>query len=138
MILSKTNVEEKAIAFYLALNTIPLSILFCNGLRIATALFRWAMRLFLTSSKDDNSIKVDALNRHVIGVGTCKADGLHMEMKGILFKMGQPKPDGDLHFNRLWIWIKDRHTWLILEPTDWDLSQKEPNWRRIQASTPGE
>ncbi|KAH8745243.1 hypothetical protein F5882DRAFT_236070, partial [Hyaloscypha sp. PMI_1271] len=51
LILSKTNVEEKAIAFYLALNTLPLSILFCNGLRIATAPFRWAMRFFLTSNK---------------------------------------------------------------------------------------
>jgi len=87
LILSKTNVEEKAIAFYLALNTLPLSILFCNGLRIATAPFRWAMRFFLTSNKDDNSIKVDALNRHVISVSTCEVDGLYIEMEGILFKM---------------------------------------------------
>ena len=87
LILSKTNIEEKVIAFYLALNTLPLSILFYNSLRIVTAPFRWAMHFFLTSNKDDNSIKVDALNRYIIGVSTCEVDSLYIEIEGILFKI---------------------------------------------------
>jgi len=127
-ILTASTTEQKAIKFYMTLKHFPISILFCNGLRIPTSPFRWAISSFLTS---DNSRKMHPLSRTTSQLVRCEPDGLHIQSMGILFNL---ELFNDRTFNRVWI----QHGKYILEPSAWELLCQPPPWQswgRLQAST---
>jgi hypothetical protein len=118
-ILQEDTAKKKTMAFYLTLKMVPISILFCAGLRIRDSGFRRAPSSLITS---ENSRKLNALSKRTEHFGRCEENGLHINASGILFtiKLGR-----DLDFNRVWI-NPDK---VILEPSTWEASYKVPEWQ---------
>lgn len=129
------TIEKKMINFYLQLKHFPISILFCDGNRISTAPFRWALSSLLTS---ENPSKLDPLSRTTKSLCRCDPGGLRLQSPGILFRVKSAKGPP---FNR--VKINDSQGRLFLEPTAWDLSNQAstaaaPSWSRIQSSNPSD
>jgi hypothetical protein len=111
--------EDKAIAFYRALEEVPISILFCNGLRISQSPFHWAPLSFIAA---EDPRKLFTLSKFTTHFGRCEEDGLHLSVSGIIFGMDfYGAPD----FNRIWLY-PDR---MSLEPLGWGSPCEIPAWQ---------
>ena len=119
-ILEADSSEDRAVAFYKTLKTVPISILFCNGLRISKRPFRWALAS-LISPEDPR--KLQTLSKTTNHFGQCEANGLHVRASGIFFEIDHNETMVD--FNRLWI-KPDR---LSLEPLGWGFPSQVPPWQ---------
>lgn len=118
-ILGAASSEDRAIAFYQTLQMVPVSILFCNGVRIFKKPFRWALASFIAA---EDPRKLSTLSKMTNHFGRCGPDGLHVRAPGIFFEMER---ETVCDFNRLWIYT-DR---LSLEPLGWGYPCQVPPWQ---------
>lgn len=119
-ILEADSPEDRAIAFYKTLKTVPASILFCNGLRISKRPFRWAIASFIAA---EDPRKLQTLSKTTRHFGLCESDGLHLRASGIYFDFDAN--EGLFDFNRVWI----RPERLSLEASGWGLPCEVPPWQ---------
>lgn len=111
--------EDKAIAFYRALEEVPISILFCNGVRISQSPFHWAPLSFIAA---EDPRKLFTLSKFTTHFGRCEADGLHVSISGIIFGMDF---NGVANFNRIWL----DPDGMSLEPLGWGSPYEIPEWQ---------
>jgi hypothetical protein len=120
-ILGADSPDDRAIAFYKSLKTVPASILFCNGSRIAKYPFRWAVASFISA---EDPRKLQTLARPTNHYGQVTPKGLLVRAQGMFFAFDDPY--NVVHdFNRVWM-KTDR---ISLEPVGWGKSSQMPPWQ---------
>jgi hypothetical protein len=118
-ILEAEAYEDRAIAFYKTLKTVPASILFSNGRRISKKPFRWALSSFIAG---EDPRKLQTLSKTTSHFGLCDSTGLRVRLSGIFFEFDPNETM--LDFNRIWI----RPDRLSLEPVGWGFPRQVPSW----------
>ena len=119
-ILDFTSPDDRAIAFYRTLKTVPFSILFCNGTRIPRYPFHWALASFI-SAEDPRKLHTLAKTTHRFGQVT--PQGLSVRAEGLFFTFD---PYQNLEeFNRIWI----RDDRINLEPLCCGSARQIPPWQ---------
>ncbi len=118
--------EDRAIAFYETIKTVPASILFCNGHRISKSPFRWALASFITP---EDPRKLQTLSKTTSHFGLCESTGLHVRLSGIFFDFEPNETMFD--FNRIWV----RPDSMSLGPLGWGFACESPpsqSWSEIK------
>lgn len=125
-ILEADSSEDRMIAFYKTLRTVPASILFCNGFRISKSPFRWALASFIAA---EDPRKLQTLSKTTTHFGLCESTGLHVRLSGIFFDFEPHETIYD--FNRIWL----RPDAMSLGPLGWGFACTVPpahSWAEIK------